>query len=1424
MTTDREVKYKISADANGGEKIKQLADEISFLVKTGGDAAPAFKKFSDELDRLAGQNQLVTEFSELQTKTSEFKSALDQATESANKSGAIMRERAKDVQLAAEAENTSRHAVEKSNAAILESQVQLRKVKADIAAYKAEIAASGDVTGKQQIALRDATIQLKQYEASLAAAKVSLDQVLPAQIQNSTALKSAQAELAKSTTEYNQNAVAVAKLKTEYDQTEVALNGIGEKMAAAGVSTSDLTAEYTRISSSVKKLAQEFAQERDALAQKTATERAAVEAIKTADAAYKEVTATLRAEGRVLSELLNSKRINNQIELEAAQVSLNLAKAKKDEKVISEALLEVRTLESKALAIQSQIANQDAANELALVNAKREHLIATDRLTAAIDTEIAAESIAIKSKIELAAATVDVARGQNEVAKQINVERELASAARTTDQAYQEKIATLRAEATVVAEQTNLTKSQIQVELQAAKSELQAAKAKGDKKAASEATIRVLTLESEVTRLQAQAMREEAVAEELELNVKRQHLTATHQLTAALLSEIEAERLAIQSKLNAATATETLAASQLNLTAKTKESGGTLQALTGFARGALAPIAALIGMFAGATEFVRVNLELENIARTLRIVTGSSEAAKNEMAWVKEVANRLGLELVSTAKAYSQFAAATKGSSLAGEETRRVFEAVAGAMAAAGRSSAETEGALNALGQMVSKGVVQMEELRGQLGDRLPGAMKIAAESSGLTTQELIKMIESGKVLAEDLLPKLAVGLKTSFAEQAGAVSTSTQEWNRFRNAVSEVFEMIGESGLIKGLISVVSYVTKVAVAVGATADVLTHSLGGAILFTSDLITNFISFLNPWGISLEEFAQRTKVSFNAVGSSVEQSLDRGAQAINKFDGAAQQASKSTEKVTGSTEKAAEAAAAAEKSWIGLTAEYTKVEKKASDAAAAAEKQVEARRAEAKTIQEINAIRGDELAKLKETLEVNQKTADSLTNLAKQRAAELAALEKELEAKQKYVAANHDESAAHKKQIEEIEKLVVVKKAEYETSLAQAKGSELLVVASKAELEAHKDNSAHLRELHDNYVALVKEVDLLRKKKAEGVDVTDRLAEAEKNLAAASRLYRDAVADQVKAINTKLSLKEAENNLAQAGIKLAIEGARSDYEVAKALGDQEGARRAANEMRRLEIELAKLQAQLLKAEADAALEIVKVKREEAKARGELTKQMEMELRVEELSAQAKSKQAEIQQAVAERMDRLSQITEYSTNAINKNTDAANENADGLDNAAKAADNLANSYSNAAGAANRLGRAKTGTGKKGGADDNFTVTAETVESLTKRFQDAGYDYGSARVSAERLVGKQIYVDVDAEVEKARTEMEAKRNGGGGGLMKSRSEQSTTGGGSLNTYTVNINLNGRTTSVNTASEKDAQALTTLLGQIGTDKSRAN
>jgi tape measure domain-containing protein len=200
--------------------------------------------------------------------------------------------------------------------------------------------------------------------------------------------------------------------------------------------------------------------------------------------------------------------------------------------------------------------------------------------------------------------------------------------------------------------------------------------------------------------------------------------------------------------------------------------------------------AAIVAVKAAVSEMIGTSGKLDSVQKSLAATSGSAQGAAESMAFVRTEASRMGLELTSAAKAFAGIQASAAGTVLEGENTRKIFSAVSGAMSALGKSSAETEGALLAIGQMMSKGTVSAEELRGQLGERMPGAFNIMARAIGVSTAELSKMLEQGQV-GIDVLPKFAEALNTAYGDQSfnsieSNINRIKTAWDNFVNSASE--------------------------------------------------------------------------------------------------------------------------------------------------------------------------------------------------------------------------------------------------------------------------------------------------------------------------------------------------------------------------------------------------------------------------------------------------------------------------------------------------------------------------------------------------------------------------------------------------------------------------------------------------------------
>ena len=189
-----------------------------------------------------------------------------------------------------------------------------------------------------------------------------------------------------------------------------------------------------------------------------------------------------------------------------------------------------------------------------------------------------------------------------------------------------------------------------------------------------------------------------------------------------------------------------------------------------------------LGIAFGAYEIVNfgksvldTGMKIETLNNVINFSSLNAQDAAENHKFLRHMVEDYKLPILETAEGFSQFNAALMGSALAGEPARKVFEGVSTAVTAMHLSGAQANQVFLALNQMVSKGTVQAQEMKLQLGNALPGAFQIAAKSMGLTTAEFTKMMEQGQVLASDFLPKFAAQLQTQFKGAIPNAILSTQ-------------------------------------------------------------------------------------------------------------------------------------------------------------------------------------------------------------------------------------------------------------------------------------------------------------------------------------------------------------------------------------------------------------------------------------------------------------------------------------------------------------------------------------------------------------------------------------------------------------------------------------------------------------------------
>ena len=192
---------------------------------------------------------------------------------------------------------------------------------------------------------------------------------------------------------------------------------------------------------------------------------------------------------------------------------------------------------------------------------------------------------------------------------------------------------------------------------------------------------------------------------------------------------------------------------------------------------------------------IEVAANFENLERRIKFTSGSiSEGAKN-IAFLRSEAKRLNVDLSQTLESGSKFFQATKDTPIEGYQSRQIVSAVTQASAVYGLDLDKQQRTFTALEQMSGKTVVSQEELRQQLAEAIPNASQIAANAYGTTTQSMNQLLSTGRVLAEDFLPKFAQQLKAQTSSGVGdAVNSSVAITNKFNNSLIELQESIGKT------------------------------------------------------------------------------------------------------------------------------------------------------------------------------------------------------------------------------------------------------------------------------------------------------------------------------------------------------------------------------------------------------------------------------------------------------------------------------------------------------------------------------------------------------------------------------------------------------------------------------------------------------
>lgn len=315
------------------------------------------------------------------------------------------------------------------------------------------------------------------------------------------------------------------------------------------------------------------------------------------------------------------------------------------------------------------------------------------------------------------------------------------------------------------------------------------------------------------------------------------------------------------------------AAQQVNATMQrtatsANQAGGAFNNL----RGSIAPVNNLLAAFGvslgavGFGNFIQAAYDATSAfqsfeAQMKNLFGGNDVAAQTQFAaqqfqFLRQVARETGRDIQDLMPAYSRWAQNTVRSGMSAQDAAANFYRLNTVFRVFGLTSDQATGAMRAFEQMVSKGRVQMEELRGQLGDRGIPAVAAMAQALGVSTGRLSEMMQAGQVTSAEISKLIDVLYQMAAPGLAGAMQTLDAQMNVFKNTVTELLLVFGQNffaPFVQGFATlnqalssdtVRAAIANLASGLGEIASGFTTAISMAVLFGAEVV-NAISAVIP---------------------------------------------------------------------------------------------------------------------------------------------------------------------------------------------------------------------------------------------------------------------------------------------------------------------------------------------------------------------------------------------------------------------------------------------------------------------------------------------------------------------------------------------------------------------------------------------------
>jgi lambda family phage tail tape measure protein len=184
--------------------------------------------------------------------------------------------------------------------------------------------------------------------------------------------------------------------------------------------------------------------------------------------------------------------------------------------------------------------------------------------------------------------------------------------------------------------------------------------------------------------------------------------------------------------------------------------------------------------------------EIKKLQIALKGVTTNQIEYNDALKFIQTSTDNYAVTQDILTRQFTKLQASVQGSGGSLQDTKIAFDGIVSAVRATGGSLQDVDSALTATAQVFSKGKVSAEELRQQIGERLPGAFTLFAKSMDMTPQQLDKALEGGKVSLKDFMV-FAKDLFDRYGENAKIIADSpAAAGDRLKIALSNLNKSVG--------------------------------------------------------------------------------------------------------------------------------------------------------------------------------------------------------------------------------------------------------------------------------------------------------------------------------------------------------------------------------------------------------------------------------------------------------------------------------------------------------------------------------------------------------------------------------------------------------------------------------------------------------